>query len=65
MHAGILKISRKGGIMKRRITIFVCLICLLLAGFVTQGKAVAAAGNTYYVAKTGVIVIVAHRVVRF
>ena len=39
--------------MKYRIIIFICLICLLLVGFGTQTRSVAASSNTYYVAKTG------------
>ena len=39
--------------MKYRIIVFVYLICLIGIGFGTQPKPVAAAGNTYYVAKTG------------
>ena len=39
--------------MKHRIIIFICLICLLFVGFGTQPEPVIAAGNIYYVAKTG------------
>ena len=39
--------------MKYRIIVFICLICLIGIGFVSQPKPVAAAGNTYYVATTG------------
>ena len=39
--------------MKHWIIIFICLICLMFAGFATQTKPVGAAGNTYYVATTG------------
>jgi len=39
--------------MKHRIIMFVCLICLLFVGFGTLPTPVAAAGNIYYVAKTG------------
>ena len=39
--------------MKHRSIILISLICFLFFGFITQPKPVVAAGNTYYVAKTG------------
>ena len=40
-------------IMKNRIIVFICVICLLLVGFGFQPQPVGATGNIYYVAKTG------------